>query len=220
MDALYEFPKKTEFGKVLPKNKIYEHASPRTSIKNLFVRQVDKIIWSYKLSPETTNLPSKGGIEEIEVFTILLKTGDLKEDVLITIDKVVPSPILFILSYENKYCYAAAYKRQNEADKNKWVVSSYFYGEWLYGDSKKVSLPVVLDLQALYHSLVKEIIPLKARDGESTSDLINRSDILRIKEREAERIEARLLREKQFNRKVEINASLRDIKNEITKLLQ
>ena len=38
------------------------------------------------------------------------------------------------------------------------------------------------------------------------------------KERECEKIEASLEREKQFNRKVELNAEIRTIKNEIESL--
>ncbi|MFC1509800.1 DUF4391 domain-containing protein [Candidatus Omnitrophota bacterium] len=64
---------------MLPKNKIFEHASPTSAVKKLFVREVEKIIWSYKLSPETINLPAKVGILEIQIFTIILKTGTLKK---------------------------------------------------------------------------------------------------------------------------------------------
>lgn len=57
MNLSYDFPKKAAYGKVIPKNKIYAYTNPRTRIKELFVRDVDKIIWSYKLSPQTLNLP-------------------------------------------------------------------------------------------------------------------------------------------------------------------
>ena len=218
MKFLYEFPKNSAFEKVLPKNKIYEHASPNTAVKAMFVRDVDKIIWSYKLSPETINLPAEGDAQEIEVFTILLKNGTLKDDVLFTIDKAIPSPILFILRYENKSRYVAAYKRQSEADKNKWVVSNYFETKWIPDNAKKTPLPFVLDLRALYHAILKSILPLSERQNETFDELINRAEKLKVKEREAAKVEARLLKERQFNRKVEINAELRNLKNEIEDL--
>ena len=77
MSILYNFPKQAAFGRKLPKSKIYEYASPTSKVKEMFVRQVEKIIWSYKLSPETINLPVKGGVQEIQVFTIVLKTETL-----------------------------------------------------------------------------------------------------------------------------------------------
>ena len=220
MSFFYEFPAKAEFGKVLPKNKIYEHASPSTSVKSLFVKEVDKIIWSYKLSPETINLPTKGDVEEIQIFSILLKTGELKEEVLAAIDKAIPSPILYILSYEDKFQYAAAYKRRSEVDKAKWVVSGYYKTRWISGDKKRIPLPVVLDLKALYHALLKALIPLSQGQNETMAGLINRAEKLKTKERELSRVEARLRKEKQFNRKVEINSKLKSLKKEIEHLRQ
>jgi hypothetical protein len=215
MNVLYDFPKQSSFGKVLPKNKIYEHASPSTAVKELFVREVDKIIWSYKLSPETVNLPSNGDVQEIQVFTIALKTGTLKHGVLQAIDKAVPSPILFVLTYENKIRYVAAYKRQSEVDKNKWVLSSYFETDWMTDDTDKVALPVVLNLGALYYTILKNVIMFPARKDETLDEFASRMERLRIKEREAVKVEARLKKEKQFNRKVEINAELKKLHTEI-----
>lgn len=40
----YVFPASTSFGKVLPKSKIYEKATPSAKVKDLFVKQVDQII--------------------------------------------------------------------------------------------------------------------------------------------------------------------------------
>lgn len=216
--VLYSFPKSAEFGRVLPKSKIYEHASPTSKVKDLFVQEVEKIIWSYKLSPETINLLAKGFVKEIQIFTIALKTGDLKHTVLQVIDKVIPSPILYQLIFKNRIRYVAACKRQNEADKSKWVVSSYFETDWMPDNTKRVVLPVVLDLGALYHTLLRSIIPLSARQNETFDEIVSRAEKLSIKEREAAQIAARLKKEKQFNRKVEINAELRNIKQEIEEL--
>ena len=74
-DALVSYPKQAEFGRTLPKNKIYEHSGANTRLKDMFVEQVEQIVWRYKLAPETTNLPAKPGVPEIQVFAIQLKTN-------------------------------------------------------------------------------------------------------------------------------------------------
>lgn len=214
MNFLYKFPENAYFGKVLSKSKIYEHASPSSAVKNLFVREVEKIIWSYKLSPETINLPVKGNVHEIQVFTIELKTGSLKHEVLQTIDKVVPSPILYVLSYENQVRYVAAYKRQSEADKSRWVVSSYFETDWMSYDTEMIDLPVVLNMGALYQSFLKSLSPLNFRKDESLDSLVSRVDQLRVKERETVKLDNRIKKEKQFNRRVELNRALKGLKAE------
>ena len=70
MTILFDYPAKATFGRILPKTKIYEYASPTSGLKELFVRQVDQIIWKYKLAPETINLPSTKTAPEIQVFHV------------------------------------------------------------------------------------------------------------------------------------------------------
>ena len=41
--VLFDYPKNAAFGRVLPKNKIYEHGTPSAAIRQLFVRQVEQI---------------------------------------------------------------------------------------------------------------------------------------------------------------------------------
>ena len=55
--AFINYPKQAAFGRTLPKNKIYEHSGANTRLKDLFVEQVEQIVWQYKLAPETINLP-------------------------------------------------------------------------------------------------------------------------------------------------------------------
>ena len=218
MSSLYDFPKHAAFGHVVAKSKIYEHSTPNSKVKELFTQQVEKITWTYKLSPETINLPASEGVQEIQVFTIILRTGNFAEEVLQTIDKAIPSPILFQLSYKAKSKYVAAYKRPSEADKSKWVVSSYFETEWIPESSEKIELPVVLNMGALYQNLLKALIPLSFRKSETLDEIVTRMDNLCIKERKASKIESRMKKEKQFNRRVELNRSLNELKREIEEL--
>lgn len=218
MKSLYNFPKAAAFGRMLAKSKIYEHATPTSKVKELFVEQVEKITWAYKLSPATINLPASDGVQEIQVFNVTLRTGTLASEVLQTIDKAIPSPILFILSYKGKCRYVAAYKRPSEADKTKWVVSGYFETDWMSDSQKKKELPVVLNMAALYHFFLKAIIPLPFRQGETLAELVLRMDQLRIKEREAGKLESRIKKEKQFNRRVELNRTLNELKQKIENL--
>lgn len=218
MTILYDFPEQAVVNKVLPKNKIYLHATPGSSVKNLFVKEVEKIVWSYKLSPKTTNLPAKGYVEEVQVFTLWTKTDKLHADVLLAIDKAIPSPILFQVRYGEQLQYVAAYKRQNEADKSKWVISPHFRTDWYPLETSRQSLPGVLSLEGLYHELVKNVISLTAKPNETLETLVERVEQLQQKERELEKVETRLRREKQFNRRVEINSLYKQLKQEIESL--
>ena len=216
--ALFHYPKAAAFDRILPKSKIYEHSKPGNAVKELFVKQVDKIIWQYKLAPETINLPAKPNVPEIQVFTIALKTQELSEDVLRCIDQAIPLPIFYQLTFANRIKLKAAYKRPSDADAGKWVTESYFETDWLPIESSRAELPVVLDLAGLYEHLLRSLIPLPPRAGESLKTQVERLGLLRTKQNEYRKLESRKNNEKQFNRKVELNAQLRVLQAALEKL--
>ena len=148
--ALIAYPKKAAFGRVLPKNKIYEHSGANTRLKELFVEQVEQIVWQYKLAPETINLPARPGVPEIQIFSIQLKSTELHEDVLRCIDGAVQFPILFELNQgqgdQAKTQVVAAYKRPSEADASRWVLSSYFTSNWMPAATARTAMPLALDM--------------------------------------------------------------------------
>jgi hypothetical protein len=212
------YPKQAAFGRVLPKNKIYEHSGANSRLKDLFVEQVEQIIWQYKLAPETINLPAKPGVTEVQVFTIQLKTPDLHLDVLRCIDGAVQFPILFELSFDGRTQVIAAHKRPNEADASRWVCSNYFATAWLPSDIERAAMPLALDLGGLYEQMLYRLIPTPARPQESLADLVARVELVTAKQRQVEKMASKLAKEKQYNRKVEINGALRHLKTELEQL--
>lgn len=224
MNALFAYPKQAEFGRVLPKNKIYEHSGANTRLKDLFVEQVEQIVWRYKLAPETINLAAKPGVPEIQIFAIQLKTSELHRDVLRCIDGAVQFPIVFELTQgqgaEARTQVVAAYKRPSEADSANWVCSDYFESGWMPATSERAPLPLALDLGGLYGQMLQRLVPIAARAHESLPDLIARTEAVQSKSREVAKTEARLAKEKQFNRRVEINSTLRQLKTELNQLIR
>lgn len=214
----FEYPRSAAVGKVVHKNKFYKQARLTPAIKELFIRQIEQIVWEFKLAPETVNIKSTNAVPEIQIFTISLKTGDLKSDVLRCIDLAIPFPIIFELRLEDKLRLAAAYKQPSDADAAKPVLSDYFFGDWIRDKSPRRPLPIVFDLEVLYSNLFKPIMPYQPREGENLQQLVLRVETIRFKKRELERCEARLRKEKQFNRKVSSNAELRNLKEEIRQL--
>ena len=220
--ALIAYPKQAAFGRVLPKNKIYEHSGANTRLKDLFVEQVEQIVWQYKLAPETINLPARPGVPEIQIFNVQLKSSELHEDVLRCIDGAVQFPILFELNQgqgdQAQTQVVAAYKRPSEADASRWVLSSYFATDWMPVATARTAMPLALDMAYLYAALLRELLPMPPRSQEALPDWIARVELAASKRREVEKTQTRLAKEKQFNRKVEINAALRQLKSELEQL--
>lgn len=216
--VLFDYPKNAAFGRVLPKNKIYEYGSPSAAVRQLFVRQVEQIVWQHKLAPETVNLKASKAVPEIQIFGITLKGDELKPEVLRCIDLAISFPIIFELRFDGKVKPVAAFKRPSEADASKWVISEYFDRNWVSADIQRKPLPMVFDLEALYGQLLMPLMPYPARPDEGLQARVERMERIRLKQRELERCEARLRKEKQFNRKVAINTELRDLKQELENL--
>lgn len=215
---LFKYPDQATFGRVVPKSKIYEHGRVSSALKKVFVDQVGKIVWKYKLSTDTINLPSRPAAPEIHVFEVVQKVASLKEDVLRCIDAAISFPIFFELLYEDQVQGKVAYKRPSETDSKKWVVDIYFETEWHPADVERTSLPVALDLDSLYDQMLRKQIKITARQDESIRDQVARCGEIRLKEREADKLQTRMNREKQYNRKVEMNGQLRELNNTIKAL--
>lgn len=216
--AFIDYPRQARYGRTLPKSKVYEHAQAKTRLKKLFVEQVEQIVWDYKLAPETINLPASSVVPEIQVFTIHLKTPDLNPDVLHCIDSAVRFPTVFELSFQGCRRVTAAHKRPGASPPGQWAVSSYFSTGWQPGDCPRAVLPTALDLAGLYEHLLRRLIALRPRAGEALVDLVARMDRVAAKRLEVDKTRGKLAREKQFNRKVQINAELRQLRHELETL--
>lgn len=215
MSGLFQFPAKAEFGRVVPKARIYEHAGANTALKDLFIAQVEQISWSHKLSPETTNLPATPSVAEIQVFAVALKTAEVDERVLRAMDEAIASPLVFELAYKSRRRMVAAFKTPLAG---KWTVSDYFTGPWVTEAAPRVALPVALDLGQLYAGLLGALLPLSKMPHEDISLAVARAARIKALEKDIGRVQKDIAREKQFNRQVEMNAILRQLERELTGL--
>lgn len=212
---IFTYPQQALFNRSVPKNKIYAHARPRKSVKEKFVAQVSEIIWKYKLSPATTNLPPRDGYSEIQVFEIALREQELGNDVINVIDKAIPYPLIFHLRYQNRIKIVAAYKRPAQDGTGGWVMEDYFETGWLVADTPALPMPVALDIKSLYEQMMKAFIEIPARSGESMMSLVERVRLLKQCQRELRALETKMNSEKQFNRKVDLNAHIRELNRQI-----
>jgi len=216
---MFLYPERARKDRILPKNKIYGNAQPTRAMRQRFVTEVDQIVWRYVLGTENLNLPPRPGIEEIQIFEIALKTGQLKEDVLRTIDRAIPSLIFFELTFQSQVRFAAAFKRPpvsaaGDAAAGQPVVEAYFETPWQPSTAPRLLLPVAIDLGGLYEQMLRQHmlaspLGLHSRAGESLAQTVARGVQIRALRRECQRLETVLRKEIQFNRKVEINRELR-----------
>jgi hypothetical protein len=215
---LIAWPVRTAFGRVVPKSKLHERHPASTKLKALLTEQVAQIVWQHKLSPETTNLPATEEVSEIQVLSLHLKTPELHRDVLRYIENAIPHPLIFELHADGRTQLTAALKSFDETDPARWELSGYFASDWVPSDSPRTAMPVALHLGGLYEQLLCRLIPLPARPHETIADLVDRVELIQAMQRDIDRNTATMAKERQFNRKVEINSVVRQLKATIERL--
>lgn len=215
---MFAYPPSAEVNRPVPKTKIYANTRVSKRVKELFASQVSEIIWRYKLSPETIHLPARNGIREIQVFEIRLKAEGVDEAVRTAIDKAIPFPLVIQVASDAAQYSEVSWKRPNEADPSKWVVEGRFRSDPQPSSSALEHLPVSLDLAGLYEQIIKRHITVASMDGESLADLVARFFAIQSNSKAEDDLKRRLSKEKQFNRKVELNQNLRNIREELSRL--
>ena len=215
---MFNLPDRTLFNRKIPKNKFYEKLKANTKLKDMFIEQVDYIVWKHKLSKETINLEPTDEVQEIQVFEIHLKQRKFSKQILENIDKVIPYPILHVMVFEGEARFAIAYKQRNQNDKDRFVVHSYYESNWQPIKDISINLTNGLDLKAVYENIIRNLMTFKVDAGEDLEVAVKRQAVLEKLVRECARLEAKINREKQFSRKVELNMELQMKKKEIIAL--
>jgi hypothetical protein len=217
---MLQLPANTLVNRKIPKSKFYEKLQANHQLKELFTQQVESIIWKYKLSKDTIRLEPKDDIEEIQVFEIHLKQQSYSQDILRSIDKAIPYPILHIIIHEDQAKLAIAYKERNRNDENRFVVHSYYEMDWQPIDKLQFEVIQGLDLKTVYENMIRNLLGTQASQEDDIQSALERQACIDKLMKECERLESKIRREKQFNRKVELNMKLQQKRKELNQLLK
>ena len=216
---MISFPQETIVNKIIPKNKFYEKANISTKLKNSFVNDIDKIIWSNKIASTTLKGISNNNsnIPEIEVFTVKLKNNDFDTKILEVIDESIPQYIVFILQSENFFKIAIAFKEKDTNFNKKIIIKKYFYTDWVEEPDLKICGNTV---KTIYENFIKQIT---TEFDEIDSELDFKEQVertIKIKEINSEiaKLEIKKRRELQFDRKCEINRKIKILLKELENL--
>lgn len=261
----WKFPDAAKFGRIIPKDKLYEQIGANSELKQLFVDQVAQITWAYKLANNTINLAKTAEVQELEVIQLKLKKQSIDEIVLSAIDRAIPHPTLFILLRdlkstspkdheisEDKLMYEIAYqaahkiKTTTQSNKEKWQQSAYLQSQWVKPhELTPVRLPIAIDLGGLYSQIIEALVPDGVSDAITVKEPVNlvmRSDLdsalettkiskqhslqsklnnleaIKALNKQIKQTKAKRDREKQFNRKRELNHQLKELKRRLIEL--
>ena len=213
---MIDLPNSTEFNRRIPKQKFYENLSVTPAMKRVFVEQIRVIYWRNKIAPSTMNLAPGETVTEIEVFEVKLSEPKLDESVLRQIDKEIPYHIVFLLEYEDQVQAWTAYKESAESGGNAFKVGTYYHTDWL----PEAELPLKVDglnMDAVYENFVRQIGgDVLQRDGNETlKESVERDERRKQLEKQIAALQAKVRKEKQLNKQVQLNTKLKKLKKEL-----
>ena len=203
----------------MAKEKIYQHAGAKGTIRRRFIAEVESITWAYKLAELTINLEGSQEVPEVQVFIIEAKTDDVSDMILSAIDKAVLYPVIFeitrAISGVPEVRMTAAFKQLGGGVPK---LHRYHSTGWQAAQSVRTPLPTAINLPLLHRALLAPLTSVPARPGEEASEFANRLAAVRRLEREVSSLERQMCREPQFNRKVELRRRLKAKQNELEQL--
>lgn len=210
-------PKTTEFNKRIPKQKFYENMDVSPALKKIFVEQVRIIYWKNKIAASTTNLAAGTDVTELEVLEVRLSSPVLDDSLLRQIDKEIPYHIMFLLEYQGKYQAWIGYKEAAASGNKAFKVNGYYHTEWLAEDELPLKLEG-LNVDAVYENFVRQIAGDKLKTeaaGESLKESVARDEQKQALQKQIETLQAKIRKEKQLNKQMQMNTELKKIKKEL-----
>lgn len=218
MADLLRWPEAARVDRVIPKERLYTAGKVSSALKQRFVDEVQRARWAYKLGEESLRLAPGSFVTEIQVVVVELKGPNLDNSVLASIDKAIPSQVVFELRREDglwvEQLMAAAYKLTGGRTKG----TDYFRTGWIGSDRPRLPLPAALDMDGLYSQLLGRLLPHPMRPGETLSEALERMGQIRRLTREMAALEKRLHVEAQLNRRLELRRTLKQSALAMTKL--
>lgn len=198
-------PRSTEVNRRVAKEKLYQNAALAPQTREMIKDQIDSVFWRNKLADSTMAISAGETVAEIQMFEIQLRQRELDKRILPAIAKAIPYKILFILVFGD--------------EAQLWIEASgtFYNTDWqpLGGFTLKFE---GLNLDAVYENLARQISGGRLGTDGDIEEAVDRDKKRQKLERDIAALGKRLLREKQFNKQVELNGELKRLKKELEEL--
>ncbi len=192
------FPRCAAFGRRIPMAELRRRGLPPR-----FGAALKSLVWAFKLSPETVNLPATETVREIEVMDLVLKEKGESPRTLAAlvaaIDRLIPNPLIFRLFAEDDspHGFALNLKASGGALHGDSDLFRLFQA-----DSPDVPLPQgSASLETFLAVFAASVVGMGTREGETLRELDDRHYRLESLRADLALVERQLIREEDLARK-------------------
>jgi hypothetical protein len=195
-------PQSTEVNLRIPKEKIYSNAAVNTQLRDVITHQIESIFWRNKLASSTFGVSSGASVTELQIFEIQLRQRSLDKRVLPLIAKAMPYKILFLLTFAE--------------ETQAWIdaENTFYNTDWLPLPELHLKFEG-LNLDTVYAGLARQVAAGRLGTSGILAGAVDRDKQCQRLEREIAALEKKKDREKQFNRRFEMNIELKRLRVEL-----
>ena len=197
-------PKSTEMSKQLPKKAVYAKFQMNTAAKEKIDADISRITIVNEITPAKINIPAGEKVESFFVLLVALKKKDFDERTIVTLSKLIPQNILFVLEFEGQSKLAIYHTKLMQTD-------------WKPTDSCTIELRG-LNLDRVWENIIRSL-ELGVWNEELSLDenlaLHQKQDKLK---KEIDKLEKQARAEKQPKKKFELAGKVKKLKEELKQM--
>lgn len=194
-------PQLTETSKQLPKKAIYTKFQMNTAIKEKIDADISRITIVNEIAPNKVNIPAGEDVKSFFVLLVSLKKKEYDKKTIVTLSKLIPQNILFVLEYENESRLAIYHTKVMQT-------------AWIPTEEQKVELKG-LNLDTVWENIVIAVGGVNIEKGNTLDEQIEVNDKKQKLEKEIARLEKKARTEKQPKKKFELVQRIKVLTNQL-----
>lgn len=197
-------PKTTEMSKQLPKKAIYSKFQMNTAAKEKIDADISRITIVNEIAPDKVHIPAGERVKNFFVLLVVLKKKDIDEKTIMTLSKLIPQNILFVLEYGSESKLAVYYTKVMQT-------------EWKPTEEHKIELQG-LNLDKVWENIVVAVGTVNIEHGNSLDEQIAVDEKRQKIEMEIVKLEKKARAEKQPKKKYEMVQRMRAYQEQLSLL--
>lgn len=164
------------------------------------------------LSQDTMNVPAGDKLKEIYIFDIELSSKTIPALFISSLDKAINLHTLFVLRFNDERMLYGCYKEKTEKGVK---LGQYYSTDWTKSQTP-ISLTLnVFSMDDIYTAIIDELIPIAAKQNETTSDFVTRYDTIMKLKFEIDKKQRQVDDERQSKKRFELNDELKKLKEQL-----
>jgi len=241
----FALPQRTLVNQRVPKKLLIEQGTPTAADKRHVQDGIEELFWVAALKPNTVGIPAfKDEVREyleIAVITGVLRSASKATRLIELIHRAIPYPVVLCVEQDGAVSLSLAHKRWSQGVAGEVVVEEVRYTASFQADaptkhdaaflsSLALSRLPTGDLYALYQGWLDRLVAFEAATISGAFNLPEAPERAKAQRdavagyprlrRDLAALRAQAEREKQINRRVELNLAIKRLETEIAMTIQ